>query len=97
MQRPNPDPWILLGPSGMREGHVVALVGRRDERPIGSVKCGVRPLAAHVAANYVRPAHGSMTIFRPAPDRIVSKASPIRSRGNRWVTTAANSSRLRRR
>ena len=31
MQRANPDPWILLGPSGTREGHVVAFVGRRDE------------------------------------------------------------------
>ena len=97
VQGARPQLRILLGPARTSEYHVIGLVRRGHEGPIGRVKSRIRPLTADVAADHVRPAHGSMTTFSPAPDRIVSKASPIWSNGNRWVTTAANASRRRRR
>ena len=41
--------------------------------------------------------HGTITIFKPVPERIVSNASAIWSSGHRWVTTAASTSCLRSR
>ena len=95
--RADPEVGILLGPRRIRERQVVGLVRGRHERSVGGVQRGVRSLAADVAADDVRAAHGMITIFRPAPDRIVSNASPICSSGNRCVTTPCRSSRRRSR
>ena len=83
---------ILLRPSRMREGQLVRFVGRPDERTVGVVDGAVRALAAHIAPDHERAAHGRITIFNPVPDRIVSKASAILSSGKRCVTTRARSS-----
>ena len=87
LDRADPQVGVLLGPGRVRERQVVRLVRGRHQRAVGGVQRGVRPLAADVAADDVRAAHGMITIFRPAPERIVSNASPICSSGNRCVTT----------
>ena len=97
LHRGRPQVRILLGPSGMREGEVVGLVGGGDELAVRGVQGTVRPLAADVAADHVRTAHGMTTIFKPVPARIVSNASAIFSSGQRCVTTFASSSCLRSR
>ena len=63
-----------------------------DEHAIGVIEGAVRALAAHIAPDHERAAHGRITIFNPVPDRIVSKASPILSSGKRCVTTRERSS-----
>src|SRR6266508_2845301 len=97
VQRRGPQSGVLLGPARVGEGHVVSLVGGGHQGAVGRVERRVGPLAADVAADHVGRAHGRMTIFSPAPERIVSNAWPISSSGKRWVTTAASSSRRRSR
>ena len=95
--RADPEVGILLGPRRIRERQVVRLVRGRHQRAVGGVQRGVRSLAPNVATDDVRAAHGMITIFRPAPDRMVSNASPICSNGKRCVTTPCRSSRRRSR
>src|SRR4029450_9482465 len=90
-----PQPGVLLGPARMGEGDVIGHIGRGDQAAVGGVQGGVGALAADVAADHIGAGHGTTTIFRPVPDRMVSNASPIRSRGNWWVTTGASSFRRR--
>src|SRR5215213_98427 len=97
VQRRGPEARFLLGPAGMGEGDVVGDVGRCHQAAVGGVQGRVGALAADVAADQVRPGHGTTTIFSPSPERMVSNASPILSRGNWWVTTGASSSRRRSR
>ena len=87
---------VLLGPGRVGERHVVGLVGGGGHQTaVGGVQGGVGPLAADVAADHVRAGHGTTTILRPVPERMVSNASSIRSSGNWWVTTGASSFRRR--
>ena len=95
VQRPDPVVGILLGPAGVGEGQVVRPVRRGHQRPVRRVQRRVRALAADIAADHIRSRQGTTTILSPEPERIVSKASAIRSSGKRWVTTAARSSRRR--
>src|SRR2546421_5433573 len=95
MERPRPVLRVLLRPGGLGKRQPVRFVRGGNERPVDRVQGSVRPLASYIAANDVRAAHGRMTIFRPAPERIVSKASAICARGKRWVTTAPSSARRR--
>ena len=90
--RGRPRVWVLLGGAGERERQVVGLVRGGDERPVRRIQRAVRPLRTDVAADHVRTRHGRMTVFRPDPERIVSNACAISSRGNRCVTTRARSS-----
>src|SRR2546423_12521270 len=95
MERPGPVLRVLLRPGGLGERQPVRFVGGGNERPVDRVQGSVRPLAPYIAANDVRAAHGRMTIFRPAPERIASKASAICARGERWVTTEPRPARRR--
>src|SRR4029450_8948748 len=90
-----PQPGVLLGPAGMGEGDVVGDIRRGDQAAVGGVQGGVGALAADVAADHVRPGHGTTTIFSPVPGRMGSNALPIRARGNWGVTTGASSFRRR--
>ncbi len=95
VKRPRPGAGVLLRPTRLWKGNVVALISRRDQGSVYVIQRGVGPLTADVTPDDKRSRQGTTTIFSPEPERIVSNASPILSSGNLCVTTAASSSRRR--